>query len=111
MLRTVGRVSASRRRTAGLAFDAARRCDGVRRAESERPVRPMEPERLSLAEALLQDLAQRRLADLLQLVADALRRLVELEQPAQVDRRADEHQVGVRALLIVCSSSRICPSP
>src|SRR6058998_3766234 len=44
---------------------------------------------------LRQDVVQVGLADLLQLVGDAQRRLLEMDRPAQVDGRGDQHQIAI----------------
>ena len=49
-----------------------------------------------LAELPHQHIRQRRMADLLQLVAHALRGTVDLDHAAQIDRRGDDHQVARR---------------
>src|SRR5213594_2148974 len=44
---------------------------------------------------LRQDVVQVGLADLLQLVGDAQRRLLEMDRPAQVDGRGDQHEIAI----------------
>src|SRR6266508_369041 len=46
---------------------------------------------------LPQGVDERRLAELLQAVGDTQRGLLEIEQPTQVDRRADEHELSAGA--------------